>query len=341
MNSRGVALIVSFMVITVLTILSAALISRSVSESNIVRRYAESTQAFWLAEAGVNRALKELRDGYSCNTSQTDLWHTALGQGGYYVNIEPEGSNCKVTAYGSIPLTGTVQAERIIEVEISNVIPPNFYDNAIYSAGDAEFKGNAYSITGNVRYADEIRYSQNNVNGTITQDASINPLANLNYQKLLSISQSQGNVYDEDRLEDVQEDEDSFPSSFWYSEGVPNVVYVTTDLALNGNIGTIGGFFVVVGDVITDPDDTQEARINGNGEVEGVIYTRDEFEIKGGGGGLNVYGGVFAGDEAELDGNARVAYNSDYMSAISALNINEQIQIVAWKEVQNPYSLSP
>jgi hypothetical protein len=143
---------------------------------------------------------------------------------------------------------------------------------------------------------------------------------------------------------------DSFPDSFWYSEptdpndpttGTPNVVYVESDLELNGNVGTIGGFFVVAGDVITNPDDTSDATINGNGEIDGVVYTLGEFRINGGGGGLNVNGGVWAGEEARLNGNAHIAYTEDYMAALEALDINVEVQITSWRDTQNPYKISP
>lgn len=60
MNKRGMALILGFTVIVVLTVLGLAIISRSISENNITKRFISSTRAFWLAEAGVQRAFWEL-----------------------------------------------------------------------------------------------------------------------------------------------------------------------------------------------------------------------------------------------------------------------------------------
>jgi len=45
------------MVITVLTILGAAFITRSVSERSVASKYFDSTKAFWLAEGGIQRVL--------------------------------------------------------------------------------------------------------------------------------------------------------------------------------------------------------------------------------------------------------------------------------------------
>jgi hypothetical protein len=110
-------------------------------------------------------------------------------------------------------------------------------------------------------------------------------------------------------------------------------VYILTDLELKGNIGTVGGFFVVVGDVLTNPLGTYDTQISGNGQIDGCVYTLGTFEINGGGNGLNVLGGIWADREVELNGNATVVYNEDYMKAIKALNINPDVQLLSWREL--------
>lgn len=346
MGKKGITLILSLLIIIMLTALTTAIFIRSISDNNLTRRYTESTNAFWLAEAGINRALNELRNNYSL--TGTNLWRTSLNQGGYSVDIIYSGQNRKVTSHGFIPFSSS-RIERLIEVTMTKYIPPNFYDNALYCAGSIDLNGNSYSINGDVKYADTIE-NTDNITGTITQDPAINPLALLDFQQLLTISQSQNNVFDEERLQDVKKGWDNFPASFWYSPptdpddpatGTPNIVYVTTDLQLNGNIGTIGGFFVVVGDVITNPSATPDATLNGNGQIEGIIYTRGQFNVNGGGNNLNINGGIWAGEEITFNGKVAIDYNSDYMSALSGLNINAAVQITSWKDLNPPYNLNP
>lgn len=338
MNKKGIALIITFAIIMVLTILGSAIISRSISENNIAKRYTETTQAFWLSEAGINRALYELRNNYSLGS----IAPTQSGSGGYQVTISQSGQNRIVTSTGYLPFSGQARASRTVEAVMSKSIPPNFYDNAIYSAGEVDLNGNSYSITGNIRYADEID-NTGNVNGTITQDASISPLARFDFQQLRALSSGQQNVYvmSGNQLVNEATGQEDFPGSFWYSPGVPNIVYIEGDLQLNGNIGTIGGFFVVVGDVINNAGATYDATVNGNGQIEGAIYTRGEFRINGGGGNLNINGGVWAGEEARLNGNAHVSYNQSYMNAIGNLNLNADVQITSWRDTQNSYQLTP
>ncbi|MGE5197404.1 MAG: hypothetical protein ACM3IL_02745, partial [Deltaproteobacteria bacterium] len=166
------------------------------------------------------------------------------------------------------------------------------------------------------------------VTGDITNDPSISPLASLDFAQLRTISQSQGNYHDAYHLEGP------FPVSFWYDQPnhIPNVVFIEGSLTLKGN-ESAAGFFVVGGEV------TYDATVNGNVGVAGCIYTRGNFTIKGGGNSLNIDGGVWTGESATLDGNAKITYNSDYMSAIQGLGINTRAQLTSWKDNKNPYAL--
>ena len=345
-SRKAAVLLVCFIVIIVLAILGSAFLLRTVGEKNIVQKAKEHIQAFYLAQAGVMRALSELRQDYSWpgTTSGQDV---DLVYGEYRVSVEEANTKRKVIASGFIPESASAFVQRTIEVFVQKEdMPLDFFDNALYSSGDATFNGNAYEVNGDVIYAGEFSGDSSNVDGDVIQDPSISPLARLDFCQLRQISASQGNVYDAFRLSS-----DFLPGSFWYTraddgvdndedgtsdeadEWVPNIVYVEADLVLRGNVGIVGGVFVVVGDVITDPDNTQDTTINGNGEIDGCVYTTGEFTVNGGGNGINVNGGVWAGLEATLNGNVNVTYNAEYMDALDNLPLNTDIQIISWQEL--------
>ena len=118
MNKKGSMLILTIFVVVILLILGAALIARSISEHNLAKKYLESTHAFWAAEAGANRALKELRSNY--NQSGTGLWLSSMGEGEYSVDVVIEGQNRRVTAHGFIPSMSGARTQRSIEVLIKS-----------------------------------------------------------------------------------------------------------------------------------------------------------------------------------------------------------------------------
>lgn len=359
MPRKGIALILSLLVITVLLILSTAILSKTIAEQRLTERYVRSTEAFWLAEAGVNRALYELRQNGFDVAEGTDVWSDTTSKGNYSIDIGPVvGDDRTVITYGYTPIADT-QMMRTIEVLMTKRLPPKFFGSAIYSAKDVDLNGKSYSIEGDVVYAGNVDGDTSNINGELIHDPTVSPLPMLDFDQLHILSAMQGNVWDAERLQLMQlerslpadQQTNTMPSSFWYQEptdptdpstGIPNIVYVESDFPLNGNVGTIGGFIVVVGDIITDPDITDDIIINGCGDIDGVIYTRGVFRVNGGGSAeLNVNGGVICGELGRLNGDANIIYNDFYMQALRDLNLGVEPRLANWKDKNPPYPLTP
>jgi hypothetical protein len=315
MNKRGAALIICYMIIAFLSILAGAFLTRSVSERSVASKYFDSTQAFWLAEAGISRAMKDFRT----NGSFQNVTSTELEPGGYNVTLVNSG---KIRSRGFIPF-GAPKVQRIIELNLP------FYSAAIYAAGNIDIKGDAYTIEGDVVYAGTgptpSPDSPDNIEGTVTHDPSISPLNLLKFAELAKISEEQG-WYDPITHETTYPDD-----SYWYNETlrIPNVVYLEGDLKLNGG-DNVYGFFVVGGEAICD------VTIVGNVNVNGCIYTQGDFTVKGGGGALNISGAVWSGGDTNLNGSIDIDYNADYVAGLLKLGINTNYRKI-WREVQNPY----
>ena len=347
LSRRGSVLITVYVVLGVLLVLSSVFFTRIVSDRKLFDISRERQEAFYLAEAAVDKGIAKLNS----DATYTGTLIDSLGRGAYNVTISGTGNNPRtLLAYGYVPVSAPARATRAIEAIVEKTTPVDFYDNAIYSAGDVDLNGNSYSVAGSVVYAGSI--SGNTSHITVPPgppDPSISPLAQFDFQDLRDIAVAQGNLYDSARIKDVETGKDNYPTDFWYTDptldpsdpgyaasGTPNVVYIEGDMVLNGNIGTVGGFFLVVGDVLTDPDNTSDSTINGVGTIEGCIYATGNFDVNGGAGNLNVNGGVWAGLEARLNGNATVAHKASYMDSIEAL-INSRtsvvFQLLSWREV--------
>lgn len=320
MNNRGIALILTFTITIVLVILGTAVILRSVSERNLVQRHIESTQAFWLAEAGINHELRELKGN---NWVPVNIGTVTLSPQGQYpiqqYKVEIK-SPSKVWAHGMLTFQpGPRVVERIIELGMP------FYNDVLYVAGDINVKGTSNSAVGDVTYGGTLSGTLN-VTGELFNDPSIS-LDLLDFNQLRTISQSQGNYHD------LQHLNGPFPASFWYDEAnqIPNVVFLEGDLTLKGN-DVVYGFFVVGGQAVCDTE------LAGTVSVNGGIYMQGDFTVKGGGGALNINGGVWVGGDANLNGGVTLNYNSEYMAGIQKLAKNSR---VVWRDTQSPYALNP
>lgn len=337
-GEKGILLISVYLILSVTVILGGVLMAHALTDSRSSQRAQATLQAWYLAEGGIDRAIEQLRQNFAWTAGFTN---TPGGNSGTYtVTVQVLDANRRLlTSQGQSALLAA-PVSKVLEAIVIRQIPEGFYDNVIWVSANLDFNGNAYTADGNVVHGDTSPPSNTSgVTGTITYDPAATPLPRLSFEQLHDIAQAQGNVYDEARLSGGP---DVFPDSFWYTEpadpndpttGVPNVNYITTDLVLNGNIGTVGGFFVVVGDVITDPSASQDTTINGNGQVDGAIYTTGDFRVNGGGNGLNVSGGVWAGNEVRLNGNATLTYNLDYMKALEGMGLNADVQVVSWRDL--------
>jgi hypothetical protein len=342
MNNRGVALILSFILIAVLTVLGVASLSRSISESRIARRYSESTQAFWLAEAGINQAWNNLRAGFASadNIDYTVLGPGGLGPGGYSVVIgSVVGMTRTVTATGFIPSNASPRVQRVIRAVMNQYqnIPPDFYNNAIYSAGDVSI-GIDCTVNGDVFSGGTITGP---VNGVMTPS---DPTLHNNGLPALSFAELRQKSIDQGWYNPVT-NTTTYPTSFWNvvpspanPVGIPNVVFV------NGDFNIVGGNQVAKGFIVVGGDTVYNAEIGGNATIDGCIYTRGNIWLHGGGGPsrINVNGGVWAGGTITMVGNEQIDFNQAYMNAIrDGLHPNTDVRIISWQDMQNPYTLVP
>ncbi|MFZ5800943.1 MAG: DUF7305 domain-containing protein [Candidatus Omnitrophota bacterium] len=144
MNKRGSILVISYSIVFVLAILGAALILRIMNENLVSIRYAGSEKAFWLAEAGVHRAMWELNynncGGFiqcdsdppvsctDCSCANADKCLSAtLGTSGDY-DIRINIGNTAVVSTGAFPnRTSTGRFQRTVQTTISrNVTFSNY-----------------------------------------------------------------------------------------------------------------------------------------------------------------------------------------------------------------------
>ena len=133
MNKRGIALILSYMVIAVLTAFGSIFVTRGVSESNIARRYADSVRAFWIAEAG-------LADGYSKYQAGPDNWDVDIGGGACSVEIVDIIDPDDPPARREIRASATYGSGQRIVMGFLLYIPHPFF-NTISAGGDLSLSG--------------------------------------------------------------------------------------------------------------------------------------------------------------------------------------------------------
>jgi type II secretory pathway pseudopilin PulG len=137
MNKEGIALIFSLIVVLVLSILLSALYFKSISENNLVDRYLSSMRAFWVAEAGIAEAKRNLPGSptngnlgdYSYETTTT--YRTTINNSNYY----------DISSTGIVPSLGGNISRTVNAVVKTGPIDPTKFQYSIQAANDLCFGG--------------------------------------------------------------------------------------------------------------------------------------------------------------------------------------------------------
>lgn len=350
-NNRGVLLIAVYLVLSVLLVFLGIFVYKNIWEAKIATNYKQKLIAFYCAEAALDKGIAKLP---ASTTGEANVALNAIGgsqQGEYTYSITTIqlGKKWRVESWGYVPTQAQSQASEHLEAYIEKKdLPNSFWDNAIYTAGNIKINGLSYGLTGDIIHGGSLKpavLDPAHFTGTSANDPTISPLVKLDFPSMRTVAAAQikadgsDNVY---TAAEIKAGTPPFPPNFWYDTSdpnpanwVPNVVYVETDLVLNGNIGTIGGFFLVVGDVTTNPSAISSSVINGSGQIDGCVYSTGEFVVNGGATGLNVLGGVWSGtDGVTFNGTVDVTYHQPYMDSIrTVIQPSATIQVVSWRKL--------
>lgn len=139
---RGIAIIFALLVIMVLTILLAAFFLKTVTEKQLAMRYVDSTRAFWLAEAGVARALSETiwPGNYSASVGNANYTYSAqvTHTSGQYYTIVSTGT---VTLPNGTAISRTIKTSAKI-----GTTDPTKFNFGIETTSNLVVHGNVHII---------------------------------------------------------------------------------------------------------------------------------------------------------------------------------------------------
>ena len=297
MNNRGAVLVFSLLVVLILSILLASLYFGSISENQLAIRYADSTRALWLAEAGIAKVKSSV--GISSFSEYLD-------DPRYTYNAIP--TQIGATAYYNVVSTGTVTSpsgkivSRVVNATMKLIAPSgaNFQYGVETTSNDLDYKTKCIENTENP--------------ANIAKTGSTQTFENLfgiSKAEMKAVSQAQGTYLSGDFGETI-----NGSGVTWVDVDPPGSLLNIQHLNGSG-IVVINGNFKVNG-VPTDGFD-------------GILYIIGQLETLG---NSNVAGTVFvessAAIGADLSGSSLISYNSANIS--NALLSVATKSIVSWRE---------
>ena len=303
MNKNGLVLILVLAIILILVTISAVFINVTVREVNMVRQGNDSTRAFYLAEAGIERALTEL----SQNQAYTGETNVSLGEGVYDVSVSPGTApdTYDIIATGYVPdKTSTGRAERSVSATVAA--------SASIDVSSALSTGGAVSVSGNADIdGGDVAGITGEGSIVVQGDADVDGDPPTAYGLFPTFEEIFGATEDEikamatiytDPKPNVPDPADnitwiegsaSFTKSGWSGEGI---LVVTGSLTLTG------------------------------GDFSGIIYCKGAIQIAG---NVDIEGAIFAVGSVSVTGSADIEYDSE---VIGNLNQVYPYTVTSWNE---------
>ncbi|MFC1514760.1 hypothetical protein ACFL5X_02555 [Candidatus Omnitrophota bacterium] len=366
MIKKSFTLILAILLIVILVTLAAALFFRSGTEKQVTEKYLWSGQAFWLAEAGIERPRNQLTQNWFNRASPGA---TNLGAGTYDFTVY-------TTASGGAPLTpnqlrvvatGTVAGiARQIEILLEDI---PIYHHAVVAVTKAELRAGT-TVHGDV-YVDGDAEVQAGAS-IIREDDSVSPVNPVAYNADLVYTGSTATV-DGTVEGSVTHSTQPIPlPTVDFAQAQADADFVLgSGATLSGNLAD--GLYYITGDVTIDnatlnqggiicdgkievkngfdhsspvyeypalANQSGTIEVSGDATIHGLVYCgQDGIELKTGA-VMTVFGSIVAVDsDVELktdDGELEIYFKKQYLPPTPD---KDPPTIIYWRELQNPYPL--
>lgn len=196
-NQKGIALLTTLIFVFILVTFGVALLTMTGNDIKLSALQRDSTEAFYVAEAGIDKALWYLNtpednggEGLDWRTNEYQEPYPAVSTNYYQLTVEDtaEQDIIKITSRGVVSDGNKVYGSRIIEVEAKKAISPTpglVYNYAVVYEEDLRFRGSIL-IDGDVHSNGIIRVIGGDIvlNGVATASGGTNEydIARINYE---------------------------------------------------------------------------------------------------------------------------------------------------------------
>lgn len=238
MNNKGFALIAAIIIMVLLSALGTFLVSLLSTDTDISQDTLRSTQAFFLAEAGLQHVMYKLGDNFAYRDEPTQESGN-LGEGSFSVTVIKDG------AIYSLVSTGTVGAvERKIKQSVELI--PEAFKYALRSDAGIDFGGCVGTVTGHISAGRRVvNYEGMTIDGTIIEGSALG-FPSVDYSEYEAIA---NHIYNTDFTFE--------PGSYTGIYFCRRTVTINRDVTINGSI-------ICLGEILLTGDNIRITRSSNN-----------------------------------------------------------------------------
>lgn len=367
-NQKGMALLTTLIFVFILVTFGVALLTMTSNDIKLSALQRDSTEAFYIAEAGIDKALWYLNtpednggEGLDWRPNEYQESYPAVSTNYYQVTVEntAEQDIIKITSRGVVSDGNKVYGSRKIEVKARKAISPSpssVYNYAIATEGNLTFSGDV-EIDGDVHSNGNIVSGDTDIAGEATASGASNQLGSANYATQMypkidfeyykGLAIANGTYYGDLNLK-----------VFDIEETITGIHFIEGDVEIKRSavLNIIDGAIFATGTitVISTPKirRTQTAEydnplaIIAKGDitlladvrVEGIVQTEGELKIRSVQYLIEVYNGAVIADViVNLEGSGEDGIEISHDPNLSVRNIIgtgiEIYKIISWQEI--------
>lgn len=193
MNKNGVALVFALLLMSVILILGGAAFNYSLSESFLSQNFVKNTRAFWLAEAGVQKAARALNDGTTAGWSSLPPSGYSLTEnlGGGSYTVQLTCTSCTNPIATSVGTVGNVQRTVVVRFQTESILT-----YAALAKGQLTMSGNgktdSYDSSIGAYNANVGGHINKGSDGDVATDGTTNGIINLSANAIVNGDASTG-----------------------------------------------------------------------------------------------------------------------------------------------------
>lgn len=170
-TKKGVVLILTFIIMITLTTITVYFLYMTSFQLKGSAFDVRSSQAFWLAEAGIQDVLYQLKNDSDYRDSPTTVTGS-LGQGSYSVTVSKNGSTYTLTSTGTVDVINRKITQSVVT---SATDFPDAFDYVVFGNTNADTLKikNEVAISGNVYYDGDVEVEEDAsvTNGLVYADS--------------------------------------------------------------------------------------------------------------------------------------------------------------------------
>lgn len=313
MENRGSVLLTTIIVVLLLAMILVAASFLFISGTREARLNVALAQAHYLAEAGIEYAIEQLRQDWNWSPSSNPIpFPQAAPLGTFEISVSSGSQTRQIRSKGTV-IVGLRKVEKVVTVEIQRAGFPPIFNNALASSTDIDLVGNSrvYSSNENKAKGNVYGHRRISLRGNTTVTGSVYSALENGVTRLGNAEVKGGIFAGPQYFQEIPTVGENLRQA-WEDKAKSGTIYLN-DVSYSGNVRVSFGNVYINGDLT----------ITGNAEIvladDVVVYVKGKVKIAG---NTSIRGQGIIVSEGVLDITGNMSHQLNQPASIAFVSLS-------------------